>query len=63
MKFSQAISQVKWLNSEKINVLKTEMVFLMLVFSWFNHLTKLMPERTSFYEDLLCGIVGCDVMH
>jgi hypothetical protein len=50
LKFSQAISQVKWLNSGKNNVLKaisvliltlrmkTEMVFEMF-FSPFNHLT------------------------
>jgi hypothetical protein len=49
-KFSQAISQFKWLNGEKNNVLKaisvlvlkvlrTEMIFGTLVFSLFDHLT------------------------
>jgi hypothetical protein len=47
-KFSQAISQVKWLSGEKTNVSKTstlrtrtEMVFETLVFSVLNHLTQL----------------------
>jgi hypothetical protein len=54
MKFSRAISQVKWLSGEKTNVLKTisvlvlrvlvlrtrtEMVFETLLFSPLNHLT------------------------
>jgi len=50
IKFFQAISWVKWLNSEKTNVLKTisvpvtlrmrtEMVFETLDFSPFKHLT------------------------
>jgi hypothetical protein len=53
-KFSQAISWVKWLNSEKTNISKTisvlmfrvlrmgaETVFETLDFSPFNHLTQL----------------------
>jgi hypothetical protein len=52
MKFSWAVSWVKWLNGEKTNVLqtisvlvlrvlrtRTEMVFETLVFSLLNHLT------------------------
>jgi hypothetical protein len=43
MKFSQAVSQVKWLNGEKTSVLKTISVLVLrvLVFSPFNHLTQL----------------------
>jgi len=53
MKFSQAISRVKWLSVEKTNVSKTisvlilwtEMVFKMLVFSPLNHLTWLIAQE------------------
>jgi hypothetical protein len=49
MKFSWAISWVKWLSGEKTNISKTisvlvlrgEMVFETLVFSPLNHLTQL----------------------
>jgi hypothetical protein len=45
MKFSWAISWVKWLSSEKTNVSKTEMVFKTLVFTPLNHLTQLIAQE------------------
>jgi hypothetical protein len=64
MKFSQAISQVKWLSSEETNISKTvsvfiliqtstlrtrtEMVFEMLVFSLLNHLSWLIARENFF---------------
>jgi hypothetical protein len=54
MKFSQAISQVKWLSCEKTKVLKTisvlvlgvlETVFKKLIFSLLNHLTLLIAQE------------------
>jgi hypothetical protein len=56
MKFSRAISRVKWLSGEKTNVSKTisglvlrvlVMVFETLVFSPLNHLTRL-TARENF---------------
>jgi hypothetical protein len=57
MKFSQAISQVKWLGGEKTNILKTIsvlvlrvlvwLVFETLVFSPLNHLTWLIARENS----------------
>jgi len=41
MKFSQAITQVKWLKGGKTLRTRKEMVFEMLVFSPFSHLTSL----------------------
>jgi hypothetical protein len=56
MKFSRAVSRVKWLSGEKTNVSKTisvlvtlrtraEMVFETLVFSQQNHLTQLIARE------------------
>jgi hypothetical protein len=52
MKFSRAISQVKWLSGEKTNAsqtstlrTRTEMVFKILVFSPLNHLTRLIARE------------------
>jgi len=58
MKFSWAIGWVKWLSGEKTNVsktisvlvlgtlrMRTEMVFKMLVFLPFNHLTQLIAQE------------------
>jgi hypothetical protein len=45
MKFSHAVSRVKWLNSEKTNVLKIISVLVLRVFSPFNHLTWLTAQE------------------
>jgi len=45
MKFSRAISRVKWLSGEKTLRTRTEMVFETLVFSPLNHLTRLIARK------------------
>jgi hypothetical protein len=37
MKFSRAISRVKWLSGEKTNVSKTISVLVLRVLVWFSH--------------------------
>jgi hypothetical protein len=46
MKFSWAISRVKWLSSDQTSTLRTrtEMVLETLVFSLLNHLTQLIAQ-------------------
>jgi hypothetical protein len=55
-KFSQAISQVWWLNSEKTNVPKTipVLVLRVLISAPFNHLTQLVAQENFI-------IVGKDI--
>jgi hypothetical protein len=57
MKLSWAISQVKWLSSEKTKT-RTDMVFEMLVFSPLNHLTWLIAQENfisfDMHIDLIC---------
>jgi len=58
-KFSQAISWVKWLSSEKTNVLKTISVLILRVLVWLvNHLTWLVAWENFI---ILIGIIWKDV--
>jgi hypothetical protein len=49
MKFSRAISRVKWVSGEKTNVSKTNSV---LVLRALNHLTRLMARENFITEYL-----------
>jgi hypothetical protein len=61
IKFSRATSRVKWFKVTDFSILRstTEMVLETLVFSPFNHLTRLVARRNFIIKDIviLCKIV------
>jgi hypothetical protein len=61
MKFSRATSRVKWLEGEVFSTLRmrTEMVPETLVFSPFNHLTRLVARKNFI---IIVNSLGCSLV-